>query len=371
LGQETSLEKTPLFDCHQSLKARIVEFGGWSMPIQYQGITAEHQAVRQQVGMFDISHMGKFRLQGPDVLATLQTLVPSDLSALQPGQAKYTVMLNPEGGIIDDLIIYDQGQDASGVGHAIIIVNASTTDKDKTWLTPHLAAANITLTDESTQNVLIAVQGPQAIATLQTLTSHDLSAIPIYWHADIALMDRPAWVARTGYTGEDGFEVMVAPEVGIALWNRLLALGATPCGLGARDTLRLEAAMALYGQDVNDTITPLEAGLGWVVHLDKNNFIGREALLQQKERGLPRSLIGLEMQGRHIARHDYEIQVNGRPIGIVTSGTFGPTLEKAIALGYVPPEFAKPGQPLDVMIRGKACPAVVVKRPFYRRPKVT
>jgi aminomethyltransferase len=369
LGQATSIQKTPLFDCHQALKARIVEFGGWSMPIQYQGITVEHQAVRQKVGMFDISHMGKFRLQGPTILAALQKLVPSDLSAIQPGQAKYTVLLNPQGGIIDDLIIYDQGQDSSGLSHAIIIVNASTTAKDFAWLSQHLTPKNIILIDESAQNILIAVQGPEAIATLQTLTPKDLSTIPIYWHAEITLMGQSAWVARTGYTGEDGFEVMLSPAAGIDLWNRLLELGVTPCGLGARDTLRLEAAMALYGQDVNDTITPLEAGLGWVVHLDKPDFIGREALLTQKEKGLPRTLVGLEMQGRHIARHDYEIQFDGQSIGIVTSGTFGPTLEKAIALGYVPTQFAKPGQTLEVMIRGKACPATVVKRPFYRRPK--
>jgi aminomethyltransferase len=348
----------------------MVGFGGWEMPIQYQGITAEHLAVRQQSGMFDISHMGKFQLHGPNVLAALGALVPSDLSVLQPGQAKYTVLLNPEGGIIDDLIIYAQADLPSGESTATIIVNAATTDKDRAWLEAHLEPGYV-VTDESDQKVLIAVQGPEAIALLQTLTPDALSAIPIYGHAYITLMNQPVWVARTGYTGEDGFEVMLSHEAGVALWSRLLALGVLPCGLGARDTLRLEAAMALYGQDINDTITPLEAGLGWVVSLDKPIFVGREALLKQKEQGLARRLVGLEMQGRHIARHDYEIQAEGQVVGVVTSGTFGPALEKAIALAYVPTHLAQPGQVLDVMIRGKACPATVVKRPFYRRAKAS
>jgi aminomethyltransferase len=340
------------------------------MPIQYEGITVEHQAVRQKAGMFDISHMGKFRVQGPDVLAALQTLVPSEISLLKPGQAKYTVMLNHEGGVVDDLIIYNQGKDASGSSSAILIVNASTTDKDKAWLTDLLKAERVDLTDRSGQKVLIAVQGPQAIAILQTLTDETLSGIPNYWHRDITLMGHPAWVARTGYTGEDGFEIMVDPAVGIILWERLQALGVMPCGLGARDTLRLEAAMALYGQDVTEAITPLEAGLAWLVDLDKPSFIGREALVRQKDRGLTRCLVGLEMQGRHIARHDYKVYAEGQPVGLVTSGTFSPTLEKAIALAYVPPALAQVGQPLSVLIRGKDCPAMVVKRPFYRRPKL-
>jgi aminomethyltransferase len=369
LPQPTFPQQTPLHRIHQALNARIVEFGGWSMPIQYEGITAEHQAVRQKVGMFDISHMGKFRVQGPNVLNALQKLVPSDVSLIQTGQAKYTVMLNAEGGVIDDLIIYNQGKDASGLTSAILIVNASTTEKDKAWLTEHLSAEQVALTDYAEEKVLIAVQGPEAIATLQTLTDTDLSSIPNYWHREIELLNQPAWVARTGYTGEDGFEVMLDTQPGILLWLRLQVLGVRPCGLGARDTLRLEAAMALYGQDVNESITPLEAGLTWLVNLDKPSFIGREALLCQKEQGLTRCLVGLEMQGRHIARHDYEVYAEGQPVGIVTSGTFGPTVEKAIALAYVPPAFSQIGQPLSIQIRGKDCPAIVVKRPFYRRPK--
>jgi aminomethyltransferase len=369
LGQASSLQQTPLWACHQTLAARMAGFGGWDMPIQYQGITLEHQAVRQQAGMFDISHMGKFQLQGPCVLTALQTLVPSDLSVLKPGQAKYTVLLNATGGIIDDLIIYPQVLDNEDSQRVFIIVNAATTAKDKAWLTEQLTAQSIALTDVSQQNILIAVQGPQAITRLQALATEPLLDIPNYWHREITLMGQPAWVARTGYTGEDGFEVMVPAERGQELWERLLNLGVTPCGLGARDTLRLEAAMALYGQDINETTTPLETGLGWVVNLDKPDFIGREALLEQKAQGLSRSLVGLEMQGRHIARHDYEVQHAGETVGVVTSGTFSPTLEKAIALAHVPPTLAQVGQPLEVIIRGKACPATVVKRPFYRRPR--
>lgn len=369
MGQEQLLKRTPLFRCHNALNAKMVAFGGWEMPIQYQGITAEHLAVRNHAGMFDISHMGKFQLQGSDVLTDLQFLVPSDLSLLRPGQAKYTVLLNPDGGIIDDLIIYAQAP-LSGLNTATLIVNAATTAKDKAWLAQHLNPKS-RLIDESDQKALIAVQGPQAIALLQALTSVDLAAISIYGHAYITLMDQPVWVARTGYTGEDGFEVMLSPEAGVALWNGLLELGVAPCGLGARDTLRLEAAMALYGQDIDEATTPFEAGLGWVVNLDKPSFMGRDALVQQKEQGLTRRLVGLEMQGRHIARHDYVIQMEGKSVGVVTSGTFGPALEKAIALAYVPPHLAQLNQVLSVMIRGRECPALVVKRPFYRRAKPT
>lgn len=370
MGEQTSLKSTPLRDAHQALNARMVEFGGWLMPIQYQGITNEHEAVRQRVGMFDISHMGKFSLTGTDVLVALQPLVPSDLSVLQPGQAKYTVLLNENGGVIDDLIIYYQDPKA-----AILIVNAATTAKDWAWFTQRLAqnldSQTLTLTDWSTEQILIAVQGPQAIATLQTLTDTTLTDIPIYWHQKITLMGQPVWVGRTGYTGEDGFEVMVPAETGQALWAKLLELGVQPCGLGARDTLRLEAAMALYGQDVTETITPLEAGLSWLIHWDKGDFIGRKALVQQKENGLQRQLVGLQMEGRNIARHDYPVQLEGETIGIVTSGTFSPTLGYAIALAYVPPAYAKVGQTLSVAIRGKACQATVVKRPFYKRPKAS
>ena len=345
----------------------MMPFGGWNMPVQYTGIKAEHQAVRTRAGMFDISHMGKFWLEGADVLGALQSLVPSDLKRLKPGQAKYTVFLNQDAGIIDDLIVYFQGI-VDGIEQVIIIVNAATTQKDKDWVTQQLPDS-ITFQDWSEDRVLIAVQGPDAIATLQSMTEDDLSQIKNYRHAWGKIETHDCWFARTGYTGEDGFELMLPPEAGIEIWNKLQAKGVSPCGLGARDTLRLEAAMALYGQDVNDKTTPLEAGLGWLVHADKGHFIGKEALLAQKEQGQSRQLVGLKMAGRAIARHDYPIYVNGNEVGIITSGSISPTLGDAIALGYVPPEFSKVGQTVQIRIRDKEHDAIIVERPFYKRKK--
>ncbi|UJB70585.1 glycine cleavage system aminomethyltransferase GcvT [Acaryochloris sp. 'Moss Beach'] len=364
-----SLKPTPLLEQHQQLNARMMGFGGWNMPVQYEGITVEHQNVRQKVGMFDISHMGKFLLQGDNLRQKLQPLVPSDLSQLEPGQAKYSVFLNEQAGIIDDLIFYFEGFTESGAETGKLIVNASTTAKDKAWLLEHVSAEAIGFEDVSDSLVLIAVQGPDAIATLQRFTPTDLTAIRNYRHQSGTILEQPAWFARTGYTGEDGFEVMVDPETGKKLWQTLLDAGVAPCGLGARDTLRLEAAMALYGQDINDTTTPYEAGLGWLVNLDQGEFIGQDILQKQKADGPPRKLVALEMQGRHIARHDYPVLVNDQEVGIVTSGSFSPTLGKAIALAYVPTAYAKSGTEVSVLIRKKSQQATVVKKPFYRRPK--
>ena len=365
-----SLSRTPLYPLSLELNARMTEFSGWEMPVQYSGIKQEHQAVRRQAGMFDISHMGKFKLQGADLVDQLQGLVPSDLSRLQTGQAQYTVLLNLEGGIVDDLIVYYQGVDAEGQQQVFIIVNAATTDKDKAWLLAHLDQTQTMFQDVSRDKALIAVQGPEAVAKLQTLVQEDLAQVKRYWHLQGTILGKPAFLARTGYTGEDGFEVLVDPEVGQAVWRSLLDLGVTPCGLGARDTLRLEAAMALYGQDISDTTTPLEGGLGWLVHLDrKGAFIGRSVLEQQKQDGVKRRLVGLQMQGRHIARHNYPVLHQGKSVGIVTSGTLSPTLGYAIALAYVPTDLAKAGTSLEIEIRGKVYPAEVVKRPFYKAKK--
>lgn len=365
-----SLKRTPLFDLHKESNARMISFGGWEMPLQYAGITLEHRAVRQRAGMFDISHMGKFALRG-QLVEQLQPLVPSDLSRLQPGAARYTVLLNEQAGILDDIIFYYQGRDADGQEHGLIIVNAGTTAKDKAWLLNHLNATQVELQDLSTATALIALQGPQVVAHLQTLTPDDLAQIKPFGHKTGTILDQPAWFARTGYTGEDGFEIMVEPELGRHLWRSLLELGVTPCGLGARDTLRLEAAMALYGQDIDETTTPLEAGLRWVVHLDKGNFIGRAVVERQQQAGVTRQLVGLQMQGRNIARHGYPVLCAGQPVGVITSGTLAPTLGWAIALAYVPVHLAQLGQALEVEIRGKAYPALVVQRPFYRRtPKL-
>ena len=362
-----TLLHTPLYDLSADLKARFTEFSGWEMPVQYSSIKQEHQAVREATGMFDISHMGKFLLRGQDVLSALQPLVPSDLSQLQPGAAQYTVLLNPKGGIIDDLIIYDQGTEPNSTQHVTIIVNAATTEKDKAWMVEHLPA-DIGFEDVSRDRALIAVQGPDAVAQLQQVTAQDLAKVDRFGHIEGTVLDQPAFLARTGYTGEDGFEVMVSSEAGQTLWHTLYDSGVTPCGLGARDTLRLEAAMALYGQDITDDTTPLEAGLKWLVHLDqKGEFIGRSVLAKQLSEGTERRLVGLRMEGRNIARHNYPILLAGDEIGTVTSGTLSPTLGYPIALAYVPSHHAKVGQTVDVEIRGKACPAQIVKKPFYKR----
>jgi aminomethyltransferase len=362
-----SLARTPLYQMGVELKARFTSFGGWEMPIQYSSITQEHHTVRNTAGMFDISHMGKFTLQGKNLISQLEYLVPSDLSRLQPGQAQYTVLLNPQGGIIDDIIIYYQITDSNDTQKLVIIVNASTTDKDKTWILAHLDADVVQFQDLSQDKILIAVQGPTATNHLQSLVTSDLSPIKAFGHLETTIFGKHAFLARTGYTGEDGFEVMVDSAVGIDLWQALYNVGVVPCGLGCRDTLRLEAAMALYGQDIDDSTTPLEAGLGWLVHLDtKGDFIGREVLTQQKAQGVSRKLVGLQTQGRNIARHGYSVLSSNKVVGEVTSGTLSPTLGYPIALAYVPTQLATLKQQLDVEIRSKAYPAVVVKRPFYR-----
>jgi aminomethyltransferase len=358
----STLLRTPLYDRAIALGARMTEFSGWEMPVQFSGIAPEHSAVRTTAGMFDISHMGKFTLRGESAIAQLQRLVPSDLSRLQPGQAQYTVLLNDRAGIIDDIIVYNEG-----VSDVVVIVNAGTKDKDKEWLLKHLDLAVVEFQDLSSDRALIAVQGPQALQHLQSLVDIDLSNIPNFGHARAQVLGHPAFLARTGYTGEDGFEVMVTPAAGVELWDALIAAGVVPCGLGARDTLRLEAAMCLYGQDISDDTTPLEAGLGWLVHLDTGDFIGRDLLTQQKATGVNRKLVALTTEGRYIARHDYPVIVNGQKIGIVTSGTLSPTLNHPIALAYLNTEFTKIGQVVEVEIRGKLHPATIVKKPFYRR----
>ncbi|MBD2616187.1 glycine cleavage system aminomethyltransferase GcvT [Nostoc punctiforme FACHB-252] len=362
-----TLARTVLYQLGVELKARFTSFGGWEMPVQFSGISREHEAVRNTAGMFDISHMGKFTLQGKNLISQLQSLVPSDLSRLQPHQAQYTVLLNPQGGIIDDIIVYYQGEDTSGTQRVLIIVNAATTGKDKAWLLQHLDQNEVQFQDLSPEKALIAVQGPKAIQYLQPFVQQDLQPIKAFGHLQATVLGKPAFIARTGYTGEDGFEVMLDSDVAVELWQSLYDTGVIPCGLGARDTLRLEAAMALYGQDIDDTTTPLEAGLGWLVHLDtKGDFIGRPVLEQQKATRVQRRLVGLQTQGRNIARHGYQILSAGKVVGEVTSGTLSPTLGYPIALGYVPTKVATVGQQLEVDIRGKAYPAVVVKRPFYR-----
>ncbi len=362
------LLRSPLYPLQVEINARMTPFAGWEMPVQFSSIRLEHEAVRQGAGLFDISHMGKFQITGAGLMAQLQYLVPSDLGRLQPGEAQYTVLLNSEGGIIDDLIFYYQGIDADGAERVMAIVNAATTDTDRAWITQHLDLNTLEFEDLSRQQALLAVQGPEAIAKLQKVVDDEISAVGRFGHLQSTVFGKPAFLARTGYTGEDGFEVMVAPDVAQDVWRSLLSLDVVPCGLGARDTLRLEAAMALYGQDIDTTTTPLEAGLSWLVHLDqKGEFIGRSVLEHQKQAGVTRRLVGLQMQGRNIARHGYPVIYKGDRVGEVTSGTLSTTLGYPIAFAYVPIALSKFGQELAIEIRGKTYAATVVKRPFYKR----
>ena len=367
-SQSLGLQRTPLYELAKAQTARFTSFSGWEMPVQFRGLKSEHQAVRSDVGMFDISHMGKFTFRGKGLIDAWQKLVPSDLSRLQPGEAMYTVLLDEQGGIIDDIIFYLQDQQESEE-QAVAIVNAGTTDKDKAWILNHLVDSAIVMEDLSRSRALIALQGMRAVAVLQSLVTEDISNMPPFSHRTVNIGKNSAFIARTGYTGEDGFEIMLEPAAARELWQSFLAADVVPCGLGARDTLRLEAAMSLYGQDIDETTTPLEAGLSWVVHLkDKGDFIGRSVLEAQKASGVKRRLVGIEMSGRHIARHGYNVVIEGKVVGEITSGTLAPTLEKAIALAYVEREFSKVGQALEVEIRGKFYPATVVKKPFYRSP---
>ena len=366
-----ALQRTPLHELCRQANGRMVPFAGWEMPVQFSGLIQEHKAVREQVGMFDISHMGVLRLEGPTPKDALQKLLPSDLHRIGPGEACYTVMLNEQGGILDDLIVYDLGALDAQRGVLVLVINAACAESDTAWIRDHLEPAGLTVTDLKADGVLLALQGPQAIPLLESLSGSDLSGLPRFGHRELHFngLNNSVFTARTGYTGEDGAELLLSGEDGCRLWSQLLELGVTPCGLGARDTLRLEAAMHLYGQDMDAETNPFEAGLGWLVHLEiPSDFTGRQALERVAESGPAKRLVGLKLQGRAIARHDYPVLHHDEPIGVITSGSWSPTLEEAIALAFVPPSLAKVGTELSVEIRGKTQPATVVRRPFYKRP---
>ena len=363
---------TPLHDLCIAAGGRMVSFAGWEMPVQFSGLMAEHKAVRSDSGMFDISHMGVLRIEGANPKDALQKLVPSDLHRIGPGQACYSVLLNEQGGIIDDLIIYDLGPSLLDASHEtlLVVINAACAETDTAWIRQHLERADLQVLDEKKDGVLLALQGPKAIGLLERLSSSDLSELPRFGHCSLNIhgLKAPVFSARTGYTGEDGVELLLTADDGRQLWQQLLQEGVTPCGLGARDTLRLEAAMHLYGQDMDAGTTPFEAGLGWLVHLEMPAaFIGRKALETAAEQGPSKRLVGLKLQGRSIARHDYPVIHNGETVGVVTSGSWSPTLQEPIALASLPPALAKLGTELSVEIRGQLQPATVVKRPFYRR----
>ncbi|HEX7183385.1 MAG TPA: glycine cleavage system aminomethyltransferase GcvT [Thermoanaerobaculia bacterium] len=365
MAQSEDLKRTPLHAFHAEQGARLVEFAGWEMPVQYDGVIEEHRAVRTAAGMFDVSHMGEVRVRGAGAEALLQRLTPNDVSKLAPGRAHYSGLLTEQGTYVDDLLIYRLAAD-----DFLVVVNASNAGRDFEWIASR-ASGEAEVTDESDRYALIALQGPKALEILKPLASPEAAGLKYYGFLQGEVAGRPALISRTGYTGEDGFELYLSPEDAPEVWRRLLDAGVKPAGLGARDTLRLEAAMALYGHEIDETTTPFEAGLGWVVKLDKGEFLGREALQAQRADGLSRKLVGFEVQGRGIARQGHTVLSGegGQPVGAVTSGTWSPTFEKALGMAYVPSEMAAPGTPLVLDVRGKPVPAAVVETPFYRRPK--
>jgi aminomethyltransferase len=360
---------TPLCQAHRRLGAKMIDFGGWLMPVNYpSGILNEHKATRTAVGMFDVCHMGEVHFRGAGAAEAVQRLVTNQVGKLYDGRAMYTVACNPKGGIVDDLIVYRVKPD-----HFLIVVNAANIEKDYRHFVQQVGPW-CEIHNASDDTGLISFQGPKAQACLTPLTRAPLATLkPFHFLPDVKVAGRPAWIARTGYTGEDGFEIFCAVPDAEPLWQALLeacaGVGGKPVGLGARDTLRLEARLSLYGNDLNDETTPLEAGLGWVVKFDAGDFIGREALLRQQEAGLARKLVGFVMLGRGIARHGYPIHdpSTGAKIGEVTSGTVGPTVGKNIGLGYVPASLAQSGARLLIDCRGKPTEAEVVEGPFYRR----
>ena len=373
-----ALQHTPLHAASVAAGGRMVPFAGWEMAVQYSGLVAEHEAVRNHCGVFDISHMGVLELRGDGVKDFLQALVPSDLFRIGPGEACYTVLLNDAGGIRDDLIVYDRGRVVADGGESdelLVVINAACAEADTAWLRQNLEPSGVAIRDIKGDGVLLALQGPDAPRRLEGLAGVDLAGLPRFGHRELTLAHAEGaaagarvFVGRTGYTGEDGFELLLDKEAGLALWRQLLAAGVTPCGLGARDTLRLEAAMHLYGQDMDAGTSPLEVSLAWLVHLEMAKpFIGRGVLERQSAEGVKRRLVGLELQGRAIARHGYPVLHNGAVVGEVTSGSWAPSLGKAIALALVPSELARLGSELAVEIRGRSEPATVVRRPFYRR----
>jgi len=362
-----TLKATPLHAVHRRMGAKMVDFGGWDMPVQYSSILEEHNAVRRSAGLFDVSHMGEIEISGPEALALTDYVATNWAAKLKIGQAHYSGLLYEHGGFVDDILVHKVADD-----HYFLCVNASNQEKDY----EHIAAANrqnARVEFASDRYAQLAIQGPKALITLQKLTPVDLFAIAYYHFVDGKVSGTPARVARTGYTGEDGFEIYFAPDEAERIWNDILEagqeFGIKPCGLGARNTLRLEAKMALYGHEIHACITPFEADLAWIVKLDKGEFLGKKALMAQKERGVSRKLVGFEMVGRGIGRDGYEVYAGGLPAGWVTSGGPSPTLNKNIGLCYLPADRAKPGQAIQVLIRNQPVDALTVPAPFYKRAK--
>lgn len=364
---EQALKKTPLAEEHQRLGGKMVPFGGWTMPVQYSGLVDEHTTVRTRAGLFDVSHMGEVRIKGEDALAFTDYLTVNNVTKLEDGQAHYTAFCTPEGTVVDDLLVYREAAD-----DFLLVINAANIDKDLAWIRRHQGEYRVTITNESDDTAQIAIQGPLAQAILQRVCDVDLDGMKYYWFQRGKVGAYDALISRTGYTGEDGFECYCAAADAVAIWRLLLETGAEdgikPAGLGARDSLRLEARMHLYGNDMDETTSVLEAGLAWIVKLkNTDDFIGKTAIAAQKKAGVTRKLIGFRLLGKGIARPDYAVVDQGEPVGRVTSGTQGPTLKESIGMAYVPEHLAAPGGTIQIQIRNKLVDAEVVKGPFYKR----
>jgi aminomethyltransferase len=367
MSAPATLKATPLNAVHRRMGAKMVDFGGWDMPVQYSSLVEEHHAVRRAVGLFDVSHMGEIEITGPAAMACAEYLTTNAVSRLKTNQAQYSGLLYDHGGFVDDILVHKVSDQ-----HIFICVNASNQEKDF----EHMRALNrfdarVELTSD--RYAQIAIQGPRALDTLGKLTPVNLGEIRYYWFVDGEVSGAPARIARTGYTGEDGFEIYIDPAEAPRIWDEILVAGAEfgirPCGLGARNTLRLEAKMALYGHEIHASTTPFEADLAWIVKLDKGEFVGRGALSKQKEQGVRRRLIGFEMRGRGIGRDGYDVYIDGVPAGWVTSGSPAPSLNRNIGLCYLPVEEARTGRAIQVMVRNQPVDAVTVETPFYSRAK--
>jgi aminomethyltransferase len=360
------MKTTPFNDKHIAAGAKMVEFAGFNMPIQYQGIIAEHKRVRSTVGVFDVTHMGEFEVRGKDAFDFVQRMTTNDVTKLDEGKVQYSSMLYDNGGVVDDLLVYHCGD------YLQLVVNASNMAKDFAWLKEHLSG-DVQLIDKSDETALLAVQGPMSLATMQKLTDLDLSQLPYYHFLRGKVAGIDCIISRTGYTGELGFEVYfpIDQELGNRMWDAIFEAGKefdiAPIGLGARDTLRLEVGFCLYGNDIDQTTNTLEAGLGWITKLNKGDFVGRDALMQAKAQGLSRRLVGLTVEGRLVPRHGYEIIVDGQVAGVVTSGTMSPMLEKGIAMAFVPTACVEPGTVVYVRIRNQDVLAMVTKLPFVSK----
>lgn len=357
------LRKTALYDRHLAQGARLVPFSGWEMPVQYEGILAEHHAVRTTAGLFDVSHMGRVEVSGPDAVAFVNHITVNDVERLKPYRSQYTLACRADGGVIDDFLVYRMPD------RLLFIPNAGNREKDLDWFRGNAVSYDVEIRDLSEDSMLIALQGPRSEQILDPLAEAGLDSLRFQGFVETRIRDIDARVFRTGYTGEDGFEIWYPAEHAAALWDLLLESGASrglkPCGLGARDTLRLEAGLALYGHEIDESINPIEAGLGWTVKLKKPAFIGRDAILGVRREGVDRKLVGLKLLERGIPRRGYEIHHGGIPVGRVVSGAISPTLGQGIGTGFVPAELAEPGTGLAIGIRGRHIPAEVVKLPFY------